>query len=101
MRRGPREMPPEFPAVAALPLRELSAIFRASTNTLAKWRQELGVSVRVGAPKCNRNATHNPSRRKEGYGVDGPEQIHACLSCPAERCTGSCARLYGGPTTTL
>lgn len=101
MREVLRKMPPEFPAMAALPIKQLQARFRASSSTVVQWRRELGVQVRVGAPAGNQNSLHNRGPRKDVRSIDGPEQIRLCLSCTAKRCTGSCARLWESAITTV
>lgn len=83
-------MPPDFADVATLPTRELALRYRVSFKTVARWRRELGIRLPPGAPNGNANAIGNASRRKSTHGIDGPEQVRACLSCTRPRCTGQC-----------
>lgn len=83
-------MPPDFADVATLPARELALRYHISHKTVARWRRELGIRLPPGAPKGNANAIGSPSRAKSTHGIDGPEQVRACLSCKRPRCTGQC-----------
>lgn len=87
---GKIEMPPEFAAVATLPIPELAVRFGVSRSTAQKWRVRLGVHVPPGAPKGNQNGT---VRKRENYGQDSPEQVRACLNCTAGRCVGQCYKV--------
>lgn len=79
-------IPEEFVTVATLPIPELAARFGVSKSTARKWRETLGVKVRVGAPKGNSNHVRDPG--------DDPEKIRICLSCTAKRCTGDCIKVH-------
>lgn len=87
------EIPAEFSACATLPLRDLAERFHVSPTTARKWRQQLGITGKNGAPAGNRNGVGNASRRKRTHGIDGPERIRICLSCSAARCSGDCVKL--------
>lgn len=80
-------MPPDFADVATLPVRELALRYHISHKTVARWRRELGIRLQPGAPKGNTNGT---VRKRPAPGMDGPEQIRACLSCKRPRCRGQC-----------
>ena len=86
----PRPIPEDFPENALRPARELAMRYRVSNKTVARWRLELGIKLQPGAPKGNANAIGNASRTKSTHGIDGPEQIRACLSCKRPRCRGQC-----------
>lgn len=85
-----RAVPADFAAHAMEPSRELARRYRVTHQTVARWRRAIGVFVPPGAPKGNRNGIGNASRQKATHGIDGPEQIAACLNCKRPRCTGSC-----------
>lgn len=86
-----RDIPPDFAAHATEPTPHLRQIYRVCNRTIARWRRELGIRVPCGAPKGNSNAVNNASRTpKPTYGIDGPEQVAACLNCKRPRCPGSC-----------
>lgn len=84
------ERPADFAAVATHPTRELALRYCVSFKTVARWRRELGIRLPPGAPKGNANGVGNASRAKSTHGIDGPEQVRACLSCKRPRCTGQC-----------
>ena len=81
------ERPADFAAVATHPTRELAMRYRVSNKTVARWRRELGIKLPPGAPKGN---TNGMVRKRPAPGMDGPEQVRACLSCKRPRCTGQC-----------
>lgn len=85
-----RPVPEDFPALALRPVRELAMRYGVSFKTVGRWRREIGVKLQPGAPKGNANGVGNASRRKSTHGIDGPEQIRACLSCTRPRCRGQC-----------
>lgn len=87
---GKIEMPPEFAAVASLPISDLAVRFGVSKSTARKWRVMLGVRVPPGAPKGNQNGV---IRKRDIYGQDSPEQVRACLNCTAKRCRGHCDKI--------
>lgn len=82
------DMPEDFPARATASLEELACVYGISKTTARNWRQKLGVSVKRGAPKGNRNAL---PRKK---GADDPADIRTCLSCTAANCRGKCAKVH-------
>ena len=94
MSRASRQIPQDFHLFAAQPYRVLEERFHVTRTTIKRWRKEIGVEIRPGAPVGNRNADKNASRRKSTHGIDGPEQIQKCLSCPFPSCRGNCARIY-------
>ena len=87
-------IPEEFVTVATLPIPELAARFGVSKSTAQIWRKKLGISVPVGAPKGNVNGKKGRRRRSEMHVYDDPDQIRACLSCTAKRCTGQCIKVH-------
>ena len=82
------EMPADFPEHAGESLEALACTYGISKTTTRNWRQKLGVSVKRGAPKGNRNAL---PRKK---GADDPADIRTCLSCTAANCRGKCAKVH-------
>ena len=82
------DMPPDFPEHAGESLEALACIYGISKTTARNWRQKLGVSVKIGAPKGNRNAL---PRKK---GADDPADIRTCLSCTRTRCPGRCDTVH-------
>ncbi len=79
-RPGP-PAPPGFEENAAeLRNAELMRLYGVGRDTVARWRRETGVSGRLGGAR-----PHRPN--------DSPEEIRACLTCPALGCTrGDCER---------
>lgn len=86
------EMPPDFAAHAGESLEALSCIYGISKTTARKWRTQLGVSVKRGAPAGNRNHIGGGETRKRGS--DDPWEIRTCLSCTAKNCRGRCAKVH-------
>ena len=83
-------MPADFAEHAREPVRDLTLRYQAANSTIRRWRKMIGVVVPCGAPKGNSNSVRNASRGKTTRGIDGPEQVAACLSCKRPRCPGSC-----------
>lgn len=83
----PRPVPEDYPSLALRPARELAMRYHVSNKTIARWRLELGIKLQPGAPKGN---TNGMVRKRPAPGMDGPEQIRACLSCKRPRCRGQC-----------
>ena len=87
--------PPGFEENAAeLRNAELMRLYGVGKETVARWRRETGVHGKMGGAKFHHAKT------------DSPEEIAACLTCPALGCThGDCERrkmvavLAGGGST--
>jgi len=84
------DMPADFAAYAAEPIRALEKRYCVGAKTICAWRRELGVTVPHGAPKGNRNAIRFGPDGKRKVGADDPDDIRTCLSCTAPKCTGKC-----------
>lgn len=82
------EMPADFAEHATESLEALACIYGISKTTARTWRTQIGVSIKRGAPKGNKNAM---PRKK---GADDPKDIKTCLNCTAENCRGRCAKVH-------
>ena len=89
-----RDMPKDFPDRAQEPLKDLAFHYGVSPATVLKWRRSLGISVPVGAPKSNHNASRLGEDKKRKVGADNADEIRTCLNCTAKRCTGHCVKVH-------
>lgn len=87
-------MPPDFPRYATESSRALEKRYHVTHSTILRWRMAIGVTIQPGAPKGNRNALRNASRKKQTHGIDGIEAVRTCLSCTRGRCSGSCSKVH-------
>ena len=82
-----RPRPYDFALHATEPCSDLCARYGCTETTVLRWRKELGVTVRRGAPRGNQNhLTHYDAR-------DSRAQIRICLSCERPKCSGWCRKL--------
>ena len=84
-----RFRPDDFYLHAREPIPALCARYSVSTITVKRWREELGIRVRRGAPAGNQNGSCRTGVTDTGA------QIRAGLNCKRPRCSGWCRDVAG------
>lgn len=85
---GSFPIPPDFAAHCREPTAELVRRYHVSPPTLVRWRRQLGLEARPGAPRGNRNA-----RAEQLDPYEDQEAAAVCLTCPRPTCSGFCERI--------